>query len=86
MTNSSGKEIDVKTKISELRVPHLNAQVLAENVGRVIGSEEIADFLRALNESPQKIKRVVGIGRKTLPNLLRVIEQEGYDVPKIIIF
>ncbi len=76
----------MKTKISELRIPHLNTQALAESVRRVVESEEIADFLRILNEDPQKIRKIVGIGRKTLPSLLEAIEREGYDVPKIIMF
>ena len=73
-------------KISKLEVSHLNTKVLAENVKEIVGSEDISDFLLVLNEEPQKIKRISGIGRKTLPNLLRAIEQAGYDVPKIIIF
>ena len=76
----------MKTQISELIVSQLNTKTLARNIEVRIGSEQIPNFLLVLNEDPQKIKGVIGIGRKTLPSLLEAIEREGYDVPKIIIF
>lgn len=76
----------MRQKISDLRIAQVNATVLAENIRKRIGSEAIVDFLRVLNEDPQKIKRITGIGRKTLPSLLEAIEREGYEVPRILIF
>ena len=80
-----GKRIKL-FKISELEIPYFNTKTLAKNISQRIGSELISDFLEVLNEDPQKIKIITGIGRKTLPSLLEAIECEGYDVPKIIIF
>ena len=72
--------------ISELVIPGINTETLARNIEAKIGSENISEFLLVLNERSKKIKRITGIGRKTLPSLLEAIEREGYDIPRIIIF